>query len=112
MGCKERGKLYSGDLVNEEKEMKEKKMNEKEEELNGMRGDRKTEPALRCQLTPQIHSNPPPPLATTSSALVCTPPATLVAQEHYALVLTVHTLATHFHNMYIDSSLRCCARQH
>ena len=25
------------------------KMKEKEEELNGMRGDRKTEPALRCQ---------------------------------------------------------------
>ena len=71
MGRKERGKLCRGDLGNEEKEMKEKKMNEKEEELNGMRGDRKTEPALRCQLTPQIHSNPPPPLATTSSALVC-----------------------------------------
>ena len=32
------------------------KMKEKEEELNGMRGDRKTEPALRCQLNPQIHS--------------------------------------------------------
>ena len=31
------------------------KMKEKEEELNGMRGDRKTEPALRCQLA-QIHS--------------------------------------------------------
>ena len=71
MGRKETGRLYRGDLGNEEKEMKEKKMNEKEEELNGMRGDRKTEPALRCQLTPQIHSNPPPPLATTSSALVC-----------------------------------------
>ena len=56
MGRKERGKLCRGDLGNEEKEMKEKKMNEKEEELNGMRGDRKTEPALRCQLTPQIHS--------------------------------------------------------
>ena len=24
--------------------------------LNGMLGDRKTEPALRCQLNPQIHS--------------------------------------------------------
>ena len=46
----------------EEKEMKE----EKEEELNGMRGDRKTEPALRCQPAPQIHSNPLPPLDTTS----------------------------------------------
>ena len=46
-----------------EKKMKEKKMKAKEEELNGMLGDRKTEPALRCQLTPQIHSNPPrPPL--------------------------------------------------
>ena len=31
------------------------KMKEKEEELNGMRGDRKTEPALRCQPA-QIHS--------------------------------------------------------
>ena len=52
--------------------MKEKKMKAKEEELNGMLGDRKTEPALRCQLTPQTHSNPPlPPLfANTSSALV------------------------------------------
>ena len=31
------------------------KMKEKEEELNGMLGDRKTEPALRCQPA-QIHS--------------------------------------------------------
>ena len=45
------------------------KMKEKEEELNGMRGDRKTEPALRCQSAPQIHSNPLPPLHTTSTTL-------------------------------------------
>ena len=56
--------------------MKQKKeMGMKEGELNGMvGGDRKTEPALRCQLTPQIHSNPPPMptlFANTSSALVC-----------------------------------------
>ena len=35
--------------------LKEKKK-EEEERLNGMLGDRKTEPALRCQLNPQIHS--------------------------------------------------------
>ena len=76
----EKGKQLNGDFGDggneekmneeekeEEKEMKEKKMKEKEEELNGMRGDRKTEPALRCQSAPQIHSNPLPPLHTTST---------------------------------------------
>ena len=61
----------SAEVKMNEKRTNEKKMKEKEDELNGMGGDRKTEPALRCQLTPQIHSNPPPPLATTSSALLC-----------------------------------------
>ena len=35
---------------------KKEGVNEEEEKLNGMLGDRKTEPALRCQLNPQIHS--------------------------------------------------------
>ena len=76
----EKGKQLNGDFGDggneekmNEKRMKEKKMDEKtmkgekEEELNGMRGDRKTEPALRCQSAPQIHSNPLPPLHTTST---------------------------------------------
>ena len=78
MRLEETCRLCRGDGGNEEKmngkRMKEEKMKEinektmkgKEEELNGMRGDRKTEPALRCQLAPQIHSNPLLPLDTTS----------------------------------------------
>ena len=78
--------------------MKEVKEEEEEDELNGMvGGDRKTEPALRCQLTPQIHSNPPPMptlFANTSSALVCSTlkdlqtirDSMLVLPEPYALL--------------------------
>ena len=51
----------SAEVKMNEKRTNEKKMKEKEDELNGMGGDRKTEPALRCQPTPQIHSNPPQP---------------------------------------------------